>query len=160
METARVAVYSTALLIVVLTLASGPLIGVLEPPQADSTAELGTGNATISVVSFPESVTLDAGQGTNSYYLNVPAATVEATDVRGNPILDYSISIDGMGYSRGSIHLLGDLGNGTHSIVLDRTTLEPDKVGSGEYVGELELTLRGDTERTVFNRTVTVEVRE
>jgi hypothetical protein len=158
MPTSRVAVYVVAGLIVATTLATGPLVGAVELPAENDGPPIGTGNATVSVTHLPETATIEAGgRGTNAYYLEVPAATVEISELRGNPILDYAIDIKGLGYSRGSIHLLGE---GSQRIVLERDSFESGDIEKQQYQGELSLTLRGDSEQVLIERNVTVEVEE
>lgn len=160
MDLSRVAVSGVASLIVVLVLLTGPPLGIVELPSATSD-DIGTGNATVSVESVPDTVTVERGaDGTNVYYLRVPSATIEVSELRENPILDYSIAIQGMGFTRGSIHLLGDVGDGTHDISLDETTFEPDRIDQQRYEAELTLTLRGETEIVLVEKLVTVEVVE
>jgi hypothetical protein len=157
----RIAVYVVAALIVATTLATGPLVGAVELPAENQGPTIGTGNATVSVTYLPDTVTIEAGErGTDAYYLEVPAATVEVSELRGNPILDYSIQVDGFGYSRGSIHLLGELGEGPHSITLERDSFESGQLDQGQYDAVLSLTLRGDSEQMLVERNVTVEVEE
>jgi len=151
--------YATASLIILLTLASGPLVGFVTIPEPGTSSPPGTGNATVSVTSAPETVALDRGQhGAGLYYLEVPDTTIEISELQGNPILDYSIGIEELGYRRGSVVFLESVGNGTKSVQLERANFEQSRINQDQYEGQLQLTLRGDTETVLLNRTVTVEV--
>jgi hypothetical protein len=113
----------------------------------------------VSVTSAPETAAIDRGQhGTELYYLEVPDTTIEISELQGNPILDYSIGIEELGYSRGSVVFLESVGNGTKSVQLERANFEQSRINQDQYEGQLQLTLRGDTETVLLNRTVTVEV--
>lgn len=158
MDTRRGVVYGTVLLLVALTIATGP-IGLVDVPSGEGVGGHGSGSATVIADSAPEVVTIERAQhGGDVFYLRVPDATVAVTDLTGNPVLDYSISIDELGYSRGSVHFLGDRGEGSHAISLAEDTFEEDRLEADTYEAELELVLRGDEERTVLSEQVTVEV--
>jgi hypothetical protein len=161
MDRSRGLVYATVAVLVVVTAATGPLGLFAVPAPADgSTANIGTGDATLSVVSTPERVRLVAGSLDSSpYYLRVPDSVLSVESVRGRPLLTYSLDIDGLGYSRSSVHTIEEPGR--VAVSMERTALEPETVTDGSYAGRLQLVLRGtDTERTVHEQPVRVVVRE
>lgn len=161
MTPSRIAVYIVGGFIVVTAILMGPLVPGVELPAEEESTSIGTGNATVTVSFIPETVTIEGGShGANVYYLEVPAATVEVSDLRGNPVLDYSLSIDELGYSRGSIYVLEELGEGVQRITLEQDSLEPEDIEQGEYDGEITLTLRGETEQVLVQQNITVEVEE
>lgn len=160
METARRVVLAVAAVVVVVTVATGPF-GPLTVSNAFSGAQApGTGNATVTVVTPPGQPTLEPGrqEGSDVYYLRVPDAGVEVSDLRGNPILTYSIEIEAFGYTHSSVHFLGEVGEGSQSISLSRSALEASRVENDSYRAQVELAVRRDgTERTVYTATTTVE---
>jgi len=161
MDAGRVAVYATAASIVLLTLATG-LPGPIDVPDpSEDVADPGTGNATVTVVSTPETATLSSGQhGATPYSLDVPAATVEVSDLRGNPVVEYSLGIEKLGYQRSSVHFLGQSGEGIKQLTLTRESFEPDRIDQQRYEGRLRIVLRGDDETVLVDEPITVEVRE
>jgi hypothetical protein len=79
--------------------------------------------------------------------------------LRGNPLLTYTVDIDGLGYSRSSVTGLASLGTGTASLSLSADTLEGERLAEDRYDGQLRLVFRGDgEERVLYDRTVTVGV--
>jgi hypothetical protein len=161
MKPARATVAAAIGIIVLVTAATAtPLLTI--PEGGLGASPPGTGNATVAVVSVPEDVTLDPGrQGGEVYYLRVPDATVEVTDLRGNPTLVYAVDIDALGYSRSSIHFLESAGEGRLGLALSETTLDPERLDRGAYDARIELVLRGEAgKRTIYRGNATVEVNE
>lgn len=157
MDVQRWSVTVAAGLILALTLATGP-VGLLDVSTADDPVP-GTGSAAVTAVSVPEEVTITAGgPGTDQFYLQVPAAIVEVTSLRGNPILEYRLHIDELGYVRTSVHFLAEDGEGTQRVVLERDSFPPDRIDRERYDGRLRMLVRGDEEAVVVDRNVTVRV--
>ena len=159
MTSGRTVVVGAVGVILLVTAASGTPLWTV-PAQGSGQSPLGSGSASVSLVSAPETATLDPGrQGGDLYYLNVPDATVEIAQLRGNPTLTYSLSIDGLGYSRSSVTGLATVGEGDASLSLAQDTLREGRLTQDQYEGRLRLVLRGDGgEQVLSNRTVTVEV--
>jgi len=162
MDAARGTVFAVAGVIVLVAVATGPVGLVSVPDERFGGGPPGTGNATVTVVSSPGQPTLEAGrQGGDVYYLRVPDAKVEVADIRGNPILEYSIDIESLTYARSSVHFLGESGTGTRSVSFQSDTFEADRLDRGTYRAELAVVVRANgTERTVYNETTAVEVQE
>jgi len=144
--------------ILALTLATGP-VGPIDIGTEESLENPGTGTATVEVVSEPGPVALeqsDAGQ--DVLHLSVPTTTVRTSNVTGNPLLSYAVSLEGAGFGTDTITPLGQSEEGTLELTIDRRTFQPYEV---ENVTEAQLTvtLRGDETVTVFERTVPVERR-
>ena len=159
MTSGRTVVVGAVGVILLVTAASGTPLWTV-PAQGSGQAPLGSGSASVSLVSAPETATLDPGrQGGDLYYLNVPDATVEIAQLRGNPTLTYSLAIDRLGYSRSSVTGLATVGEGEASLSLAQDTLREGRLTRDQYEGRLRLVLRGDGgEQVLSNRTVTVEV--
>ncbi len=159
MDTVRSVVLAVAGVIVLVAVATGPL-GVLTVPSGQSEQAPGTGNATVRVVSTPDQPTIEPGQqGGDVYYLSVPDAGLEVSDLHGNPVLTYSITVEELGYTRSSVFFLGQQGEGTRTVSLERSTLEENRLDADTYRAQVELVVRAnDTERSVYNETTTVEV--
>lgn len=164
MDLDRLVVGTVVLTIITVSLLSGPLVaGVDLTPTSESDGPAPqTGNATVDIVSVPETTRLEKGafKSDAPYTLIVPDATVRLSEVTGGPFLVYKIRIPELGYTRGTTHFLDSSMSGQRSLELDQTTL--DKEFSQEaYRGEILLLLRGDgPERTLYRGNVTVEVTE
>jgi hypothetical protein len=161
MDRARGVVLATVGFVVVVTIATGP-VGLLEISQERPMSSAGEGNASVTVVSEPDQVVLERGrQGGGVYYLRVSDVEVDVTQLRGNPILGYSLSIDALGYSRNSVHFLGNVGTGQTGISLSRDTFDESQIERDTYRAEVTLTLRTNgTKRVIYTETTTVEVEQ
>lgn len=163
MDPARVVVRATVLIIVAVTLLSGPLVGVVDLTTEPDREGLGRGTASISVVSVPtEDLRFErARYGTGTYTLRVPPAEIYVESVSGNPVLTYKLRLPEMGYVRTSIHALGPEQSGTRlSVELARHEVDPAKIERDSYRGELLLTLRGARTQVIHRQNVTVAVVE
>ncbi len=160
MEWSRVAVYATVAVIVVVSVASGPLVGAVTVPEGGvSGPDPGTGNATVSVVSVPDRVTLEPGAyDTDVYYLEVPDAVVDVSAATGKPVLTYSLSVPEL-RSRSSVFFLQPGERGRQKLPMERLSVDPAAVDQERYAGELRLVLRGSgKEVTLYSEPVVVEV--
>lgn len=160
MQPGRTIVLSVAGLIFLVTAVTAtPLWDV--PDYNTGQAPLGQGTATVSVVSAPERATIEPGrQGGGVYYLRVPDAEVEVTQLRGNPLVTYSIKIDEMGKARSTAHALGSAGNGRTELSIEPMTVDADELDRQRYEGRLRLVVRGDEETVVYSEPITIEVEE
>ena len=157
MDAKRVSVGVAVGLVLVLTFATGPF-GPLEISTADESPRLGTGSADVTVVTTPDTATITpADHGAVGHYLEVPDAVVDVERLRGNPILEYRLKLNGLGYARTSVHTLGDSGDGRQTIVLERDLLEKE-FDRDTYNGTMELILRGDRETVLLEKNITVTV--
>jgi hypothetical protein len=160
MERSRAAVYATAAVIVLVTVASGPLVGAVTVPEGGVSGPApGTGSATVSVVSMPDRATLEPGQyGTDVYYLEVPDAAVDVSAVTGQPVLTYSLSVPEL-KSRSSVFFLRPGEQGRTELSMDRLSFDPGAVDRERYTGQLRLVLRGSGgETTLYREPVVIEV--
>ena len=161
MSYGRATVLAAIGVILLVTAASGTPLWTV-PAQGSGQAPLGSGSASVSVVSAPENATLDPGrQGGDVYYLNVPDSEVQISQLRGNPLLTYTIDIDGLGYSRSSVTGLAPVGEGAASLSLSQDTLNAGRLEQDQYDATLRIVLRGDGEEQVlYDQPVTVEVEQ
>jgi len=159
MDRTRGVTYATVAVVVAVTVATGP-VGLLAVPEPGTDGALGTGNATVSVVSAPEDVRIEGGEyGTDTLNLRVSEAVLDVDSVSGNPLLTYAIDIDELGYSRSSVHVLGPAQEGRIRVGIDRATFEASEITADRYEGRLRLVLRGNETRTIYSEPVTVAVR-
>lgn len=149
----------TVVIIVAVTLATGPRVGLLTVPDQRATDSLGEGNATVTVTSVPETLTLEYGRyGNDEYHLRVPDARVEVANLSGNPILNYNVAITNL-TSGSSLHFLGEKGEGPLGLSYASTAFDPERIEQERYDARLKLVLRTNgTERLIYNESATVEV--
>ncbi|MFB6221390.1 MAG: hypothetical protein ABEH90_08115 [Halolamina sp.] len=162
MDVSRASVWAAVVVVVGVTLASGPLIGAVQFTAAsEADAPPGSGHARATVLSTPDSATLEKGEyGSGSYYLRIPDAVVRLADVSGQPLLSYQLYIRELGYSRATTHFLSPSNEGRMEVSLSSDAFAPEEIKEERYRGELILRLRDDGgERTLVEKNVTVAVR-
>lgn len=152
----------TVAIILLTTLLSGPAISAVDLTASGSFdgSDLGDGRVTVGEVTVPESAAIERGEfGSGAYYLRVPSATVDLEEVRGRPILSYQVSVDGLGFTRSSVHVLSPSDEGIYELTIDEATFGESEIENESYTGELSITARyDDTEEDVASRNVTIEV--
>jgi len=160
MERSRAAVYAVVAVIVLVTVASGPLVGAVTVPEGGVSGPApGTGTATVSVVSVPDRATLEPGAyDTDVSYLEVPDAVVDVSGVTGKPVLTYSLSVPEL-RSRSSVFFLEPGAEGRTELSMDRLSFDPGAVDRERYTGQLRLVMRGSGgERTLYEGPIVIEV--
>jgi hypothetical protein len=154
--TAERAVAGVVVCIVGLTLATGPL-GPLDIGTGNNSPNLGSGTATVEVVSEPGVVELvPSDDGQNLLHLSAPTTTVRVSNVTGNPALSYRIRFADTGRSTEALQFLAETGEGNLGLTIDRRSYQPRAVENATEA-QLSVTLRGENQTTVFERTVPVE---
>ncbi len=160
----------TVAIILGCTLATGP-IGLYTIPTASDAGALGHGNATVTAVSVPETVTLkESRYHTGEYHLQVPPVVVAVETVAGSPILTYTVEIEELGTTKATIHSLGQFGEGTHRLSFadasssgeaQITAIAQNKINQAQYEGRITVVLRGNgTKRVIADTPVTVKIVE
>lgn len=154
-------------IITATVLASGPFVPIdlttYEGPCDGGTLS-SEGNAVIQSSSIPESATLTRSEfGAEVWKLDVPDATVKATNIQGCVRVSYEISISELGITSLSAVTVSTDSPETLRISMSETTLSPDRVSEERYDAEVRLTYRGTengttVERTLASRNITVEV--
>lgn len=162
-ELTRVAPTATVLLVVVLSVASGPLVAPIDFTAADerNAAGLGSGSLSATVLSVPEEdVRLERDRfGSEVYYLRVPDATVRLDRVEGQPLIVYKIRIPALGTTRGTTKFLNPDHSGNLTLSVSETSIEADRVDRDRYAGEILIVARtNDDEEVLYQSTVQVEV--
>lgn len=162
MDVGRAIVLTTACVIGLATLLTGPAIGFFDvrPANSFTSDELGTGEASVTAVEFPGNPTLSDGTGdSNQYVLRTGDVEVNVANVTGQPMLVYKLEIHGMGYTKSSLTVLDTGMSGPQAIQLSRATIHRETVTAETYPSELRLVFRGDgPDRVVGSTNVTVQV--
>ena len=155
--------------IAVTAVISGPLVPVDLTPDTTTCDEdvfPEQGNATVTVRSVPDRVTLSRSEfGADVWRLDIPPARVNVTDIEGRPTVSYRIQIPELGRTAGVRAVLSHCTTGRVPLRIDPATFQPGAVHNETYDATLFVTYRGiengtKIERTLAERNVTVVVRE
>jgi hypothetical protein len=150
-------------IVVVTALLSGPLVAPVDLTGEGhfGPASVGEGTATVSNASMPAEARFTRGDfGADGMYLVVPPATVDVADVRGRVHISYQLSIEALGFMRGTTHFVGREHEGAYRVAMDRKAFDPDRLHSDRYDATLEIEVYDDTgARTIGERAITVEVQ-
>jgi hypothetical protein len=173
----RVSAWVAVVVVVGTVLVSGPLTGVdLTTGSAVSESPYCTasGNATVGVVDVPlesfrfEPKDYDAGP----YYLASDPVIVSVSDVHGCPILVYRLRVPELGYHGNKLQFLGARKTTDESTVSATRNVSLSPVASNvrrdriegldnETIrGVIRIELRGDYNRTVYRRNLSIPVKD
>lgn len=161
MDRTRALVYGTVALLVVVTLASGPLFDAVDLVRSEEQFAPGTGDATVTVVDVPDSALIVKGRyGEGNYFLRSRAATVDIEAIERQPMLIYKVRVPDLGYVRSTVYFLDGERTGRQRITLEEGVVDPESLDRDSYPGELLLLVRsGDGDRAVHRGNITVSVR-
>lgn len=158
MNPERVVLTATVCIIVVVTIVSGPLVGI--SLTSDETFNPGSGSIVATVEDTPETATLERGShGSEVYYLHGPPIPVQVDQVRGQPSLTYEIVIPELGHTTASLTFLDKGTKGSIRLEFDPSTIEDDQVVAESYAGKIRVIANdADGERELVETNVTIEV--
>lgn len=159
MERHRIVAAGTVVLIVGVTIASGPLVGLSLTTDAEE-FEPGNGTINATVVSIPESATLEVAKyGVEGYYLRAESAELQIHDITGRPTVAYDIVIHELGYTRSSIVFLDSSFTGFYQLGFESTKLAADRITQDEYHATIRV-VHTDEERILDETDIQIEVVE
>ncbi|MFC7166939.1 hypothetical protein [Halospeciosus flavus] len=158
----RGAVIVTVSVIVLVTLASGPVISSinLTTNQSD-TASFDDGNITVTDVTIPnDSYTFHQGNyGSAAYYLETPDTTLTLKSVTGSPRLVYKLRIPAKSYVVAKTTFIRNNATGQFSLTGPSDTFKPSTINQSEYRGKVTILVRSGMEsRVLATKNVTIEV--
>lgn len=162
MDVIRGIVAGVTLVIVGVTLLSGPLAPGVTLASEPEPLTLETGSITVTDAQLPANASLEKGAyGASNYYLDVPPATVRLSSIDGNPTLVYRFTIDELGYTRTTNHFLTADTDETYELTLASDTFEADEIDRERYDGVVSVSKRDDDGHAeIATRNVTVTVVE
>ncbi|MFB6188412.1 MAG: hypothetical protein ABEI57_00875 [Halapricum sp.] len=161
MAEAQSVVYGVVGVILLVTLVSGPLVGVVDLTHAQRcTAPVGSGSASVTVDSLPDRATISKGKfGSEAYYLQVPDGAVRLSNVTGQPLLSYDISIPEMGLTTGPTLFLCAGQARRQTLSIRQRTIDQNELDANSYNATLTVSLRADGNETVVReKPIVVEV--
>lgn len=160
MNRERAVLVATMGILLGVTFASGPLVGV----SLTETKSFDPGSGTIeaSVAETPKTATLQrASHGGGVYYLQADPIAVDVTSVTGQPSLAYELAVPALGHTTSSITFLDGNEEGAVRLEFDPSTLEADRIDAEQYDATLSVIANDDDGEHVLTETnVTVEVVE
>lgn len=152
---------ATALVVVAVSVVSGPLVGAVDLTQNPEVAPGGTGTADVEVRDVPKTVVLEqADFGAGTYHLAGPSASVAVGTVTGNPLLEYVIHIPALDFTDIKTYDLRNTPRQTLELTFRPVELSPKRVRRETYNGTIEIRLQSDEFGVLYEGPVTVEVRE
>ncbi|MFB6308627.1 MAG: hypothetical protein ABEH35_04785 [Haloarculaceae archaeon] len=159
MDAVRTVEWLAVGLICLLLLASGPLVGGGVPERVPS--EVGDGNATVTVESFPaDQFRIDRGRfGTNVSYLRIPDIHLFVASVRGTPRLVYRIELPALGVDRVATDILTSRARGDRRLTAQDRAIPYRDLDNETYRATVTVRVQSfDVNYDLVRRNVTVEV--
>ncbi|PSQ15961.1 hypothetical protein BRD00_13195 [Halobacteriales archaeon QS_8_69_26] len=167
MNPERGAVYGVALVMVLASVASGPLVSGADLTHEPEALALDPGNGSVTVTSVEvpdDGFRLERGKfGSDAYYLESPPVRVNVKDVEGQPLVNYKLRIVEANVTNLRIYFLGEEEEeaGGLDLKIPRSSFEPSDGDKDSYEAEVIVVVRdnkGDGPRIVHRENVTVEV--
>lgn len=152
------AVAVTVFVVLAVTLASGPLVGV---SLTDTTASDGEpSHISASIDSAPDSATLAPDRHNDDlYHLRADPVHITATNVSGRPTVIYRLEVPGLNHTRSAGMFVTE--DGTYEVSFDPSSIETERVDQDQYEGTIIVqAFDDDGSRVLVERPVTVEVEE
>lgn len=148
----------TVLVVLSVTLASGPLVGVSLTEETAPDGE--PSHATVDVESVPDSATLAPNRHNDDlYHLRADPVHVTATNVSGRPTVVYQLEVPELNHTRSAGMFVTEAG--TYEVSFDPSSIETERVDQDRYEGTITVQVFDDDgNRLLVERTVTVEVEE
>ncbi|MFW5918235.1 MAG: hypothetical protein ACOCR0_02005 [Haloferacaceae archaeon] len=162
MDAARASVAASLTLIVVVSLLSGPLVGLdlTTAPASAVGSGVGQGTLTATVTSMPDNATLERGGfGADAFALSAPPATIDIESVSGQPLVVYRLEIPELGLTHSTTYFVSSTDRGTLTLEMDPYSLSPDRITADSYRGTVAVSVRiGERVNHLDRHNVTVEV--
>jgi hypothetical protein len=148
----------TVLVVLAVTLASGPLVGVslTDDPAADGEPN----HISVSVDEAPNDATLVADRHNDHlYHLRADPVYITASDVSGRPTVVYRVEVPELNHTRSAGMFVTEAG--TYEVSFDPSNVDSERVEQDRYEGTVTVqAFDVDGSRVLVERTVTVEVDE
>ncbi|WP_276273843.1 hypothetical protein [Haloarcula litorea] len=146
-----------AVFVVVVAIATGPLVGV--DATRKPVTQFGEGTATVEGVTTDTTAfrVTDGRFGTGVAYVRVPTATVRVSAVEDRPRLLYLVSVPALGVELTASTVVTT--PGSYRLAPDDRGLARDAPDASSYSGRLTVRVQSfEADRTVYDRNLTVEV--
>lgn len=159
MRSDRAVVAVTVAVLIGVTVASGPLVGLSLTDERSFAPGSGTANVTVGTV--PETATLTrANYGSGPYTLRLDSARIRVSAVSGQPTVAYELAVDGLNHTRTSVTFLDESYEGRYDLAFAPSTISPDRVDGERYDGTVRVYVYDErSDRLLVERDITVEVK-
>jgi len=159
MDAARAGTVLSVTLVLATLVATGPLVGVTAVGPSES--GLGEGTATVEDVHLATPLSMTPGRfGTGVVYLRIPDAGVELSAVEGRSRLVYRVAVPALGFDRVGTRTIAT-GRTRAAVEMSDRAFAPAAVNASRYRARVTVRVQSFAiDRTVFDRNVTVEVRD
>jgi hypothetical protein len=150
----------TAIVILAITLVSGPFAGPFLTPSPDSEYDPSSGRFDATIVSTPDRVTIEQARfGADVAHLRAPPVYLDVASVSGQPTVAYKLKFDELGYAAVTVSFPNESVSGRYALEFKEQTVDPDRFERDEYDVTLLVVARdGGGERVVAERIITAEV--
>lgn len=152
-----------ALVVLALSIVSGPLVGSVDLTTRPTGPPPGSGSASVDVRSVPtETVRIERGAfDAGTYHLSADPTVVWVRDVRGNPTLRYSIDVPALGLADTRTYALGGTGPGTLRLEFRPFEISPEWVTEDRYNATIAIWVvqRGNEYESRYQESITVDVK-
>lgn len=156
----------TVSVILLVSLVSGPLVGAVDFSRDRGAAHdpdfvPGNGHATVNIVSVPEQGQLIPTRfAANGYWVRVPNATIDVSNLTGHPMLIYKLRVPSLGYVGGTTHVFGEDYTGTQLLTMDRLTVDSTDLPRGHHYEAELLVIKREYEQDeiLYQEDITLEV--
>lgn len=163
MDRRRVPVAATVAAVVLVAILTGPLVNATGFPPDETGTLLGaeSGSAEVRVVAAPETLTLKHGAfGADVYYLDGSEARVTVENVDGSPTLVYTVESRDLGFKGVQRTALAGSADESVDIEVPIGRFRPNTLEQDRYNATLTVTIEGTQSQTIFERNVSITVRE
>lgn len=159
MRSDRAVVAVTVALLIGVTVASGPLVGLSLTDER--TFAPGSGTANVTVETAPDTATLTrTNYGSGPYTLRLDPARIRVSAVSGQPTVAYELAVDGLNHTRTSVTFLDESYEGRYDLAFAPSTISPDRVDGERYDGTVRVYVYDErSDRLLVERNITVEVK-
>ncbi|MCY4731531.1 hypothetical protein KY092_13305 [Natronomonas gomsonensis] len=159
MRSDRAVVAATIAVVIGVSVASGPLVGLSLTDEQSFAPGSGTANVTVETV--PDTATLtQSNYGSGPYTLRLDPARIRVSTVSGQPTIAYELAVEGLNHSRTSVTFLDDGYEGRYDLAFSPSTIAPDRVDETRYDGMVRVYVYDErSDRLLVERNVTIEVK-
>lgn len=162
MKTSYLVAFCTALVLIGLSLASGPLIGLSLTTEQESDFNPSTGSFEASVVETPDIVIVkQARYGADVSHIHAPPVELYISNITGQPSVTYKLIYNDIGYSTSTVWFLNPSMSGGYDLKFASKTVASDRFDKNTYHGKLEVVVRDNTgEWTLVETDITMKVQK
>jgi hypothetical protein len=150
-----------SIVVLLVAFAYGPLVpgfGLADPQSASY--EPATGNVDVSVVDLPDMLTLERTTfGASTFVLESNMASVNVSNVEGNPLVVYDLFVPELEYNRQAYRILSPDVDGVLTLTQDSASIQPYRVNDTTYNATITILVRSDVgKRVLTEKNVTIRV--